>query len=599
MAWKHSAHRKSADAEASSKVTVYGAYQKIAGSPAYKLYSLCSQTGRFALKTAGFVGEGFQNLWYYTLSESFNKLLDFARNLTEIKRSRFVRGEYSIMRCILHVSEKASDGVARTARTFVQEGPLTGFKGIGTALRGTAGRFWSRHSRAFNYLAPLGGLAVLGLTVYLWSGATFALSVSYNGKMLGMVSSDKVYNAAASDVEDRVSQASGESFALTKAPVYRMALTRKSDLLDEAALSDNILSATGSEVSNGYGLYVDDKLVGANGDNNAIQAMLNNIIAPYKSDGKNTQVSFSQDIQIKKGVFPKNMVRTTEDMKNVLTASAKNTQTYTAQKGDSALMVANKLHVSVDQLYAMNTTFAGESVDQGDTFEVNNAQPVLTVKYTRQEVSTQSIPYDTVTTQSDKYAKSYSKVTQPGKPGEMQVVSNVTYVGGSVVDSQVISTTMVKAPVSEKKVVGSLGSSKSRSNGYNGSFGGSGGSASGYSVVDFAEQYLGSRYVSGGASPSGFDCSGFTMYVYSKFGVDLGHSAAGQYYSGQHVSSSNLQPGDLVFFDTYGKSAGISHTGIYIGGGYFINAENHRTGVVITQLSGYWANTYAGAARVK
>ncbi len=109
-------------------------------------------------------------------------------------------------------------------------------------------------------------------------------------------------------------------------------------------------------------------------------------------------------------------------------------------------------------------------------------------------------------------------------------------------------------------------------------------------AVAIAERYLGVPYVWGGASPAGFDCSGLTMYVYAQLGVSLPHNAAAQYASLPHVSESDLEPGDLVFFD------GLNHVGIYIGGGSMIHAPHTGTVVQISSLSG--GGSYYGAARV-
>jgi cell wall-associated NlpC family hydrolase len=111
-------------------------------------------------------------------------------------------------------------------------------------------------------------------------------------------------------------------------------------------------------------------------------------------------------------------------------------------------------------------------------------------------------------------------------------------------------------------------------------------------VVGIAEQYLGVPYVWGGASPSGFDCSGFTMYVYAQVGVSLPHNAAAQYGYGSPVSRGSLAPGDLVFFD------GLGHVGLYIGGNAFIHAPHTGDVVKISSLTGWYADTYVGARRV-
>lgn len=115
-------------------------------------------------------------------------------------------------------------------------------------------------------------------------------------------------------------------------------------------------------------------------------------------------------------------------------------------------------------------------------------------------------------------------------------------------------------------------------------------------IIEYGKQFMGVKYVFGGASPSGFDCSGFTMYVYNKFGISLPHSAKAQAGIGVAVSKSELIPGDLVFFETY--KPGISHVGIYIGNGNFLEASSSR-GIAITKLSSsYYKNRYMGATRI-
>lgn len=115
-------------------------------------------------------------------------------------------------------------------------------------------------------------------------------------------------------------------------------------------------------------------------------------------------------------------------------------------------------------------------------------------------------------------------------------------------------------------------------------------------LIAYAERFIGVRYLWGGTTPSGFDCSGYTQYVFRNSGINLPRVSQDQFNVGTTVSKGDLKPGDLVFFSTYGP--GATHVGIFIGGDSMIDSESR--GVTVTSLfsNNYWSPRYIGARRV-
>ena len=119
-------------------------------------------------------------------------------------------------------------------------------------------------------------------------------------------------------------------------------------------------------------------------------------------------------------------------------------------------------------------------------------------------------------------------------------------------------------------------------------------------LLDYAKYFKGGKYVWGGTSPKGFDCSGYVQYLYKKHNVNLPRTAWAQSKKGLSIDKNDLQKGDLLFFLT-DKKRGIpvTHVGIYIGNGEFIHAASKKKGIIISPIyHGYYAKKFVSAKRV-
>ena len=118
-------------------------------------------------------------------------------------------------------------------------------------------------------------------------------------------------------------------------------------------------------------------------------------------------------------------------------------------------------------------------------------------------------------------------------------------------------------------------------------------------LIEDAKYFNGGKYVWGGTTPKGFDCSGYVQYLFKKHNVNLPRTAWSQSKLGQKIVLSNLKTGDLLFFNT-DKKRGIpvSHVGIYMGNGKFIHAASRKKGIIISPLAGYYQDRFVVAKRI-
>lgn len=213
-----------------------------------------------------------------------------------------------------------------------------------------------------------------------------------------------------------------------------------------------------------------------------------------------------------------------------------------------------------------------------------------------------AVPYP-VKHQSDPHLlKGHSKILQKGKDGQKEITTSESLQNGVVTAVKTISKKLLKAPTPQIVAEGTASPpppqpaqvSRPVQLVNRGA-----GSVDASAVAGTALRYRHVGYRMGGTSPrTGFDCSGFTRWVFGRLGIDLPRTSYAQWSAGTHVSRSDMSPGDLVFFTTDGVFA--NHVGIYLGSDQFISALNPAEGVAIRSMgSSYWSRSYDGAIRVR
>ncbi len=239
---------------------------------------------------------------------------------------------------------------------------------------------------------------------------------------------------------------------------------------------------------------------------------------------------------------------------------AANHVTYTVQAGDSLYTIAQKYGVTVDSLRQANTLGATLQVGQSLTVNDPTKNPQASVAASQAE---QTPAQTTTTSQATQATQTTQAATTTNQVA--QTTSQTTSQPAAQTQTSQTTQTSQQTQASQAQVA----------------------TPSSYSVsalLSYAQTFTGVPYVLGGTTPAGFDCSGFTQYVFNHFGKNIGRTTYQQQYAGTKLAVSSAQPGDLLFWGAYGSAY---HVGIYLGGSSYIAAPEPGESVSVKSFTYY------------
>lgn len=399
-----------------------------------------------------------------------------------------------------------------------------------------------------------------------------AFAVDLNGEVIAYVKNEEIIKEAFDFVEGEVAILYGEDATFEKDVRVTKVRGHKDDVIKAPSLANKISKAI-NVYKKASAVYIDDYQAFVVESETVAKQVLDLIKQPYKvsSDGsKVLDVFFHQAVEIvEKAVLVDEIL----DSKPVIKALKANA----SDKVELVNTASNK----TSHALSFNQTFDVESLNL-DVITILEKNEVLEIDY--KEVK-----------EIDKTLyKGETKVVLKGQVGEKQLTYNTTLINGEKIKTEKVSEKVIIKPVDKIVKVGSKERpvTPTSSAAYNSD------KAKGAVNVAWAQVNNRAPYVFGGSSPSGFDCSGLTSYVYRQVGISLPHSSAAQANYGVAISKANLRPGDLVFFKGYSGS-GIGHVGIYIGNGQMIHAPTAGRSMAVASInSSYFSSRYVGARRV-
>lgn len=443
----------------------------------------------------------------------------------------------------------------------------------------------------------LGSLSIIiiltgGLTYYL-STTTSAAAVVINGQQIGFVRNIDTGKNLVEAILEQQGKPYGQIAKTHDQIAYENVRVNPAVYL-ESTLSAEKLANELRYYLDGYKVEADGSVIAVLPSKEDADKMLQEYEDYYvkpSDENKVTTVSFAENVNVEGLEAQPDQLKQVEQAFKMLIDGKITTKDYTVQPSDSWWLIARKNDMLTDEVLAGNPGATKDTkLQPGQIIKLVASTPYLTVVSQGTYSGLETIPYDVVTKTDNSLGLGQTKVLKQGSNGSKLVTYTYVQKNGIDVTKQVIDEKITQTPVNQEVAKGP------NSRPVTVAFATSRGSNGSSSLVERALSLQGSSYVFGGTSKSGFDCSGFTKYVFASSGISLPRTSYDQFASGTAVSKDNLSPGDLVFFTTYAK--GASHVGIYIGGGRFVHAANPSSGVKTSSLSdSFYSSRYLGARR--
>lgn len=307
--------------------------------------------------------------------------------------------------------------------------------------------------RLANYLGPV--LAAVALIIVFSSHFqyTVALAIEYEGKNLGYIENEKVFDTAANDIEERVISGD-EPFYVDDAPLYHVAFVNKNTVIPVADFSNTLLqSIMGDKVNQACGIYLDGNFLLAVTEEQQLRTYMQNLLNPYIAANKDAEVDFLNQVDYRSGLYPIGSIRTYDEAIAKLSSKKTTTIRYTVVRNDTVAKVASKNGLSKEELLKYNPDI-GSKLIAGKKISIAKPQPFMQVKVVKVETYTQAIAYSTTIKKDSSQYEGYSYIQTKGRNGEQRVTANVIYVDGIEIRREVLKSTVLKNARAEVKVVG-------------------------------------------------------------------------------------------------------------------------------------------------
>lgn len=302
----------------------------------------------------------------------------------------------------------------------------------------------------FNIAAPI-VCAVFLFNIVAYAGSlNYAVKLIVNDKFLGYIENEQVYYDAEAILKERINYL-GSSESIRLQPEFSIALIESPETLTKFRVADKMLEYSDLTVDYAYGFYLNGVFMGAMFDNTEVKATLEGILDRYRAAYPNAEVAFEDRIECDTaGLYLSGSIIDTDWLISQLTSVQRQAGYYIVEDGDSHSLICDKLGLTMAQLELLNPGFAEMSLHGGDRIKSREEIPFLSVGVTVIENYELYVDYDTEYYYDDTLYIGVNRTTTEGERGVNSATARVTYVNSIETRREIISTSIVSAPVTER-----------------------------------------------------------------------------------------------------------------------------------------------------
>ncbi len=296
-------------------------------------------------------------------------------------------------------------------------------------------------------LIPLSSIAIFGATIFTLNNQSYGLTLECQGTPIATVSNETVYEEATDMIRDQLSSKNKSEIKNANTQVKVSPVNKTECCESPSEVKDKIMEKSQEIITEGYGVYVNGKLITAGKVESEINDIKNSILAKAKEKNSDASVEFKEKFEIKKGIFSPEEIKSAEDIKKVLTDGIETISKYTVKEEDTVLRISEKFDVTPEELLAFNNA-KEDSIKVGDTLIIKKIKKVLHInifKIVKEEVE---VTAEIEKTEDPEKFKGTEEVTQEGKNGRELVTYKVEYDK----DGKEIGKTEVERKILEKSV---------------------------------------------------------------------------------------------------------------------------------------------------